>query len=199
MPELSSDHLAGLKAIAEAERQLAHQIVARALRDPEFSRLILGLMVWANGNAIGSLHDHGHVKRHRLAIMAPSLLHHSAATVTRRGRHVSRLSVAKRHNLRKSLKKLGFDVDYLGRFFAGKGVRRYRKRCRALEKILGAANDAAVTDRLTRQLAATGGPEVAQAAQAVKRWNRRQGQRSLRDLGGAMQDFRKAPAFWQES
>ena len=198
MPELPSDHLEDLNAIAEVERQLAHQVVSRALRDPEFSRLILGLMVWANGKAIGSLRDHGGVTRHRLAILAPVLLHHSAATVTRRGRHVGRLSVVKRHSLRKSLKKLGFDVDYLARFFAGKGVRRYRQRCGALEKILGAANDAVVTDRLTRQLAATGGPEVSQAARAVKRWNRRRGQRSLSKIDGAMQDFRKAPAFWQE-
>ena len=195
-PELPSDRLVSLNAAAETERHLAHEAVVSALQGREFSQLILALMVWSNSEAFDSSRGHGGAMHHRLSILAPSLLHRAAARVRGRGRHVGRLSVEGRHCLRKALKKLSFNVDDLAHFFGAKGAKRYRRRCEALEKILGLANDAVVTDRLTLKLVAAGRPELSKSAHILKRWSHLRRQRSLKGLSDAMKDFRDVSVFW---
>ena len=195
MPDLSTERLEDLNAAAEVERQLAHEAVAIAVRGREFSELVLGLVIWTDVVASEPLRYDAGLTLQRLSSLAPSLLDRAAVTVRRRGRHIGRLSEAERHGLRKSLKKLGFDVECLARFYGAKGVKRYRRRCEALEKILGVANDAVVTNRLALKLAA-GRPELSKPARAVERWNKLRGRKALKGLQAAMGNFRNASAFW---
>jgi hypothetical protein len=97
--------------------------------------------------------------------------------VRRRGRHVSRLSKAGRHDLRKSLKKLSVDIE-------------------ALEKILGAANDAAVTDGLAHKLVAADRSAWSKPARALEHWNSLRGRKALIGLKVAMRNLRHQPEFW---
>ena len=195
-PELSGDRLEDLNAAAEVERQLAHEGVGQTLRGREYSRLVLDLVVWAQGNAIDTSRDCNDLMRHRLSALAPSLLHRSASRVERRGRHIGRLSVVKRHSLRKSLKKLSFDAENLACFFGAKGVKNYLRCSEALAKALGAANDAVVTARLTRILCNGSRPELLEPARVLERWNKVRKHKALNDLKPAMRDFRSAPEFW---
>jgi len=70
----------------------------------------------------------------RLGTLAPSLLDRAAGKAKQRGRHAGRLSVAKRHGLRKSLKKLCFDVEFLCGLYRPRAAKVYRTQCKTLEK-----------------------------------------------------------------
>jgi len=196
IPDLSAEHLEDFNAAAEVARQLAHEAVAIAVRSRGFSELVLELVVWTGVGAIDPSRRDAGLTRQRLSTLAPSLLDRAAGTVRRRGRHIGRLSEAKRHGLRKSLKKLSFDVECLAHFYGAKGVKRYLRRCEALEKILGAANDAVVADRLAHKLVTAGRPELSKPAGAVERWNKLRARHALKDLQAAMGYFRNASVFW---
>ena len=196
MPDLSTERLEDLNAAAEVERQLAHEAVATAVRGREFSELVLRLVIWTDAGAIESARHDATLTRQRLSTLAPSLLDSAAGIVKRRGRCAGRFAEEKRHSLRKSLKKLSFDVECLARFYGAKGVRRYLRRCEALENSLGAANDSVVTDRLVRKLVTFGRPELSKPARALKRWNKLRGRNALDGLQAAMVKFRNARAFW---
>jgi inorganic triphosphatase YgiF len=196
MPDLSSERLEDLNAAAEVERQLAHEAVAAAVRSREFSELVLGLESWADIGAIKPSRHGAGVARQHLSTLAPSLLDRSARKVRRRGRHIGRLSEAERHSLRKSLKKLSFDVEALARFYGSKPAKRYQGRCEALGKILGAANDTVVTNQLAHKLATAERPELSKPARALERWNNLRGRKVLNGLKASMGNWRMASAFW---
>ena len=182
----------GLLAAAEAKRKTAHKAVAKVVRGPEYSRMIVDLMVWVDGPALVTSRDHGGAMQRRLSALAPSLLHRSAARVLRRGRHVGRLSASQRHSLRKSLKKLSCDARCLGSFFGRSHVKSYLRHGAMLEKVLGAANDAVVAEGLLGQLS-----DLAAAISAMKGWNKAQVTKALHDLKAKMRDFRHTHVFWQ--
>ena len=195
--DLAGEGLEALDVAAGVERQAAHAAVALAVRGRAFSEMVLGLMIWADVDAVAPLRNDKGPERQRLMDLAPALLDRAAGTVKRRGRGIARLSETERHALRKSLKKLDFNVECLARFHGAHSVRRYRKRCSAVEGALGAANDAAVTGRLALELSANGPAELARPAHALAQWSRERGRKAVKGLPGAMADFRDAAAFWK--
>ena len=166
--------------------------VAKVVRGPEYSRMIVDLMVWADGPALVPSRDHGGAMQRRLSALAPSLLHRSAARVLRRGRQFGRLSALQRHSLRKSLKKLSCDARCLGSFFGRSHVKSYLRHGAMLEKVLGAANDAVVAEGLLGQLS-----DLAAAISAMKGCNKARVTKALHGLKATMRDFRHTPVFWQ--
>jgi CHAD domain-containing protein len=123
-------------------------------------------------------------------------LNRAAGKVKRRSRHAGRLSASKRHALRKSLKKLCFDVETLAGLYTPRAVRTYSSRCEALEKILGLANDAVMTKRMAVSLVSVNRRDLAKPAAALTRWSKRRGRKALQGLKAALKEFREAPAFW---
>jgi triphosphatase len=196
MPDLSSERLENINSAAEVERQLAHAAVTAALQGRGFSEMVLGLVSWSDVCPLSLSDKDADFARIQLSTLAPSLLDRAAQAVRRRGRHVSRLSKAGRHDLRKSLKKLSVDIEALASFYGTKAVKRYRHRCEALEKILGAANDAAVTDGLAHKLVAADRSALSKPARALEHWNSVRGRKALIGLKAAMRNLRHQPEFW---
>lgn len=122
--------------MAEVARQFAHAAVADNLHEHDFTALVLGLATWAEAgaNQPSTLGDHPMGKP--LCTLAPSLLNRAAGKVKRRSRHAGQLSVAKRHALRKSLRKLCFDVESLAGLYRPRAVKIYSSRCEEVEKSL---------------------------------------------------------------
>jgi len=185
-----------LRAAAEFERGQAHEAVTLAARGSEVTQLVLGLMTWAEDGAIKPS-CRANLRRRRLADLAPFLLERPAARVRRKGRDVGRLSQEARHDLRKSLKKLRYDVGYLGCFYPKDEVRRYRRRSKAVEEMLGPANDAVVARQLARRLEAAHPAEVSQAAEALESWCEARERKALRGVEAAIHDLRRARPFWE--
>jgi CHAD domain-containing protein len=196
MADLPAERLEDLNLVAEVERQFAHAAVADALRGREFTSLVLGLVIWVEAGATRPSTLGDERMGIRLGTLAPSLLDRAAGKVKQRGRHAGQLSPAKRHGLRKSLKKLIFDVESLAGLYRPRAVKIYCDRCEALEKILGRANDAAVTQRLALTLVTAVRPDLAKPASALTRWSKRQALEALQDLKAALKDFGARPAFW---
>ena len=195
--DMAGERLENLDEAAGVERQAAHAAVALAVRGRAFSEMVLGLMIWADVGAVAPLRNKLGPERQGLADLAPALLDRAAGNVKRRGRRIARLTEAERHALRKSLKKLDFNVECLAGFHGAHGVKRYRRRCEAVEGLLGAANDAVVTERLALALAANDPADLTRPAQALAQWSRERGRKALKSLPGAMADFREAMAFWR--
>ena len=196
MVDLPAERLRDLNVAAEVERLAAHAAVAAALRDNDFTALVLDIAVWVAADAaLPPLFPNGRMGE-RLGVLAPSLLERVARKAIKRGRHASRLSVEELHRLRKSLKKLRYDVDSLGGLYRQRAVKAYRGHCERLEEILGVANDAVVAKRLALKLVTDNRQDLAKPAGALARLSERRGQKALKGLKDAMKDFRATPGFW---
>ena len=194
--DLPFERLEELNLVAEVARQFAHAALADALREHDFTALVLGLAIWAEGGMAQPSTLGDDRMSERLGTLAPSLLDRAAGKARQRGRHVGRLSVTKRHALRKSLKKLCFDVESLAGLYRRRAVKTYGSRCEALEKILGLANDAVVTKGLATLLLSDSRPDLATPADALTRWSMWRGRKALRSLKPTLKVFRAAPPFW---
>lgn len=120
---------------AMARREAAHRSAAEEICSPAFTALVLALAAWA---------EQGQTSRHLLgdaALARPigdvssALINRLVRKVKRRGRHIDRCD-ADRHELRKSLKKLRYAIDYLAVAYPGDSIKPYLRGCKKLQKIL---------------------------------------------------------------
>lgn len=192
MVALPQPGLQALREAADTDRLTAHARVAAALRGQDFSTLVLGLAAWANAGTVAGSDS----RRERLWRVVPQLLDDAAAEVRHHGRHPGRLTAAQRHQLRKSLKRLTYAVEQLGRHYTRRAVKAYGARCEALQDVLGAANDAIVGHKLALQLVTDGRPALADAAGALAQWCDRRGRKTLHGLRPAVRKLFEAEAFW---
>jgi len=194
--DLPAERLEDLNLVAEVARQFAHAAVADTMDEHDFTALVLELAIWAEAgaNQPSTLGDQR--MGETLCTLAPSLLNRAAGKVKQRSRHAGRLSASKRHALRKALKKLCFDVESLAGLYPPHAVKTYSRRCEALEKILGLANDAVVTRRMALSLVSAGRPDLAKPADALIRWNDQRARKALQGLKPALKEYRAARAFW---
>jgi triphosphatase len=100
------------------------------------------------------------------------------------------------HGLRKSLKRLRYSTEFVAGLYGKKAVQRYRKRCAALQELLGTINDARVTPRLADEMLGPRGTELAPAFAELATWSADQERKALRRLDKALADFRRAKQFW---
>ena len=183
-PAMGAGALLGAAEQARAE--------AYAALDAEFARplltaLVLAMAAWAEGGA-GLDGD--------LKASAPGLFDRVERVAHKRGRHIARRSEEELHALRKALKRLRYGVESLAGLHAEKPVRRYLKRCRALQELLGQVNDGAVALALAEQLGA-GRPELAEEVVALRRAGAKRGRKAVRAVPQAWERFRAVGAFWK--
>src|SRR4051794_23675840 len=181
-----------LQPLALAERETAHQRFAEELMAPAFTALVLGLAAWVEQDSL--LGDAA--LRRPVADLAPRLLDRLARKVHRRGRHLGHRSDAERHALRKSLKKLRYEIDYLASIYPGKAVDAYLKRCKKLQKVLGDMNDAATAPGLADRLDDGTRPGLAPAVGALKAQLGHQRDEALAGLAKRWKAFRIQEPFW---
>jgi CHAD domain-containing protein len=87
-----------------------------------------------------------------VADVADKLLSKRHRAVCKRGRHFSTLASEERHEVRKSLKKLRYAVEFFQNLYSGKRLKQYLKRLEALQEDLGHLNDVATAQGLTDRL-----------------------------------------------
>ena len=192
LPLVDSLHL--LAQAAGPRRQAAHWRMQEELEGRDLGGVVLLLAAWSEGAAAAPLPGRSGAKPMRT--LAPRLLHRLAAKVARRGSHMRRRSGAELHRLRKSLKKLRYGAEDLAGLYDRKRTRSYLRRCKQVLDLLGAINDAAVTERLSGELGRDGAAELAPALAALGRWNDARREQSLRRLEKAWTRLREASPFW---
>ncbi|MBV8402179.1 MAG: CYTH and CHAD domain-containing protein [Acetobacteraceae bacterium] len=192
-----ADWLGFLRNAAESKRAEANKRAIAALHGPEFTRIVLSMAAWVEDGAeqpalLGDPAMHA-----RLKDIAPSLLDRVHRKVLKRGRDISELADDELHALRKALKKLRYDSEYLGGLFRQKEVKAYRKCCEDLQELLGTLNDTTTTIALAEELVRGGHPELAPAIAALAQWCGRRRERSLLKLGTAWAEFKSTAPFWK--
>lgn len=147
-----------LRQPAEAERAATHARVTAELEAPLLTATVLGLAQAESTNEA------------QLAEIASDLVARLDHKVRHRSRHVAKLSDEGLHRLRKSLKKLRYDVEFLEPLLPEATVRHWLHRCKALLKQLGAFNDGVVAVGRAEQLGGERRPELAPAVSALAEW-----------------------------
>ncbi|GEO82373.1 CYTH and CHAD domain-containing protein [Pararhodospirillum oryzae] len=151
-----------LLAAAHARRQALRAEARAALEAPRFTTLALRAFAW-----IGQ----GHWRRDParaawralpLGPIADDALARRWRRARRAGREFDTLSVAQRHALRVTLKRLRYTLENLGPLYPGKATRDTVRALKAVQDALGDANDIAVARQALSRLAeASGDPALA--------------------------------------
>jgi inorganic triphosphatase YgiF len=184
------------RPVAQARREAAHADFVRALDAQAFTAMTLGLAAWAED---GAAHERllGDEKLRRpLSHLAPDMLDRLQRKVDRRGAGMEELSGEELHALRKSLKKMRYGVEYLASLFSDKAVNAYLKHCKALQKSLGAINDAATAVRRAEELTENGRPDLAAAVGALAQSVERSRREAMKSLPKRWRAFEDEPRFW---
>ena len=126
--------------------------------------------------------------------MAPDLLDRMARKVARRGKRAD--TPEGLHGLRKSLKKLRYSTEFVAGLYGKKAVKRYRKRCEALQELLGTINDARVTPRLADEMLGPAAPSSHPLSRHSPPGAPTRSARRSRRLDDALAKFRRAKPFW---
>ena len=184
-----------LLAAAAASRRLSARLgTQRELSDPRWTGLVLALLAWAyeDPHFVG-----GDRLVRRLDRVVPELLDRVAQKAAQRARQVHGDSASDLHALRKALKKLRYDCEFVAGLYSRKRVKSYRNLCEDLQDSLGAINDAATTIRVAELLRADAHPELAPALGALSEWNAARRQQALQHVPGALRRFEAAAPFWK--
>ncbi len=193
---LETEHDAGWRDLllepAAVARAAAHTDFTREIRDPAFTRLMLGLASWAEEMRLPGLSE----PERPIDGLCPALLDRLAAKVARRGRQIRHRSEAELHALRKSLKKLRYGIDFLRPVFDPAPLKPYMRDCKKLQQTLGDINDTVSATALAEGLAKGARVDLAPAVAALaEQLDRRRGD-ALSLLAKRWDAFSDQPRFW---
>lgn len=179
--------LARLQADAAELRDVRRQTALEAVLSQCYTRLVLtfGLQLARQAKPPGDPVSLGE--------FAMQTLTRQHKHVRRRGRHHATLSQAKRHALRIAAKKLRYAAEFFAVIYPPKRARPYLAALAALQDVLGALNDAAVTQRLLAELPTPRG----QAAGIVSGWIACTSRERLQQLNKAWRNFTRQKMFWK--
>ncbi len=186
-----------LRPAAQARREAAHAEFIRALDAPAFTALALGMAAWAEDGAAHERLIRDEKLRRPLARLAPKMLDRLQRKVDRRGGGFRKRSGDELHALRKSLKKLDCGVEYLAPLCSSKAMRGYLKRCKALQKSLGAINDAATAMRRAEELTENGRADLAAAIGALAQSVEPARRKAMKNLPKKWRAFQDEGRFWR--
>lgn len=179
--------LTRLQADAAALRDAHRQAALEAILSQRYTTLILtlGLQLARQAEPPGE---------------SVTLGEFATRTLTRQHKHVRRksrrhaaLNTAERHALRIAAKKLRYAAEFFAGIYPHKRARLYLAALAALQNVLGALNDAAVTQRLLAELPAPRG----QATGIVSGWTAYSSQVSLQQFHQAWRNFTRQKLFWK--
>lgn len=191
---VGEEWIAAFAEEAAVRREASHHAVREQLDGKAPVELVFGIQAWLRGAVwVG---PHAEAASEPIDEVMPDMFDRMARKVERRGRKIERLSPRELHPLRKSIKKLRYSAEGTSELYGEKSVNRYVKRCKILQIILGAINDAQVTARLVGEIVPARSAALAPAAGALNEWNARRLETSYKKLRKAWRRLQRAPAFW---
>jgi triphosphatase len=192
------------KAMQAEERERAR----RALRSRRFHHWRNGLQSWLAADIAPPLatavpSDMAGALYQPIGEFAAGILDKRDRQARRRGKHLARLAVEERHDLRLILKKLRYAAEFFATAFPHKETSRYIKRLARLQDALGYLNDKAVAQPLMARIEA----RIAEASSdlagdaryvsgLVTGWHEADHAATERRLRQAWKRFDDTPAFW---
>lgn len=182
-----------------AERTKARRRARAAVSSPRYGVLVLGLERW-----LGARGWRGQAGAEEIALLdspihplSELLLARRHEQVRRRGRHLARLSDARRHRVRVTAKKLRYAVEFLQALHPRKAVRPYLAALVGLQDVLGALNDDATALRHAAELCgAARDPHCGEEAGILTGWSAARMEQQMQSLGKVWKEFQRARPFW---
>jgi triphosphatase len=120
----------------------AHQAARALLQDSKLLALLLDVLIWADHA------DPPGLARQHLA----ARLDREARRARKRGRHVATRTTGELHALRRAVRRLRYEAEFMAGVFGPKAAKPYIKRCKQLQTELGHLGDAALAERLVQRL-----------------------------------------------
>jgi len=179
--------LARLQADAAGLRDARRLAALEAVASQRYTRLVLTLGLWLARQTV----PQGDTMA--LGEQATQILARQHKHVRSKGKHHATLNPVERHALRIAAKKLRYAAEFFADLYPRKRVRPYLTALAALQDVLGALNDAVITQRLLTELAAP----RSQAAHIVNEWATSSSQTRLTELDQAWQNFVRQKVFWK--
>lgn len=170
------------------------QAVRAQLKSPRTGHMLLQLLQWLHMQA---------PPEDWIAVSQPlhTFAHHAltrrANAVEKLARRWEELNEEQRHTLRKQVKKLRYAAEFFSPIYSAGKVKKYLASQQAMQKVLGAMNDAAVAHQMLQALAASH-PRLGFACGCVAGWYSATGQLAIDHAARALQALREAQPFWQE-
>ncbi|HEY1857870.1 CHAD domain-containing protein [Acidocella sp.] len=189
------DVVTALKAAAEHRRHATREAFMTECRSQKFTATVLELAAWVEaGRFRPDLLGRAKLAQ-KLQLLAPRWLDRLARKVKSRGQNISRHNNTELHELRKSIKKLRYGIEFTESLFPLAKTRPYQKRCKALQETLGLINDSFTSVELARTLVRDA-PIDLPALSALAEYQKKQRQSGLDDLTKTWKAFRREKRFW---
>ncbi len=196
---LNDAALARLRCTAEDARSAAYERVRVALASPRYARFVLRLTQWlmtrgwhADADAALHLQLGG-----PLDDFARHVLERRAKAVRKRGRHFADLDIDERHELRKTLKKLRYAVEFFRELYAPKPVKRYLARLEKLQDAFGHMNDMAAAESVLAGIVEQGDARLTEAKGLILGYYAHAASAVEDELSADWQAFAAAEPFWK--
>jgi CHAD domain-containing protein len=120
-------------------------------------------------------------------------------TARKRGRRVETLNDEQRHDLRKALKKLRYEVEFFSTLYPAKRVKRFSKRLKKLQRTCGTVNDAVLVKAMFNGKGTLRGenPEAERAIGCMIGANQVRAEFVWREAKDQWQRLKRAHPFWR--
>jgi inorganic triphosphatase YgiF len=193
MEAVSADK-AGFATLHDAlveERQTRRDELRTILGGPVWTRLQLYLTLWPR-----TLEEHRRLDK-PIAKHARKVLTKAWKTSAHYGARLERLDEAHRHEMRKALKKLRYQIEFLAPLYKARKAEGFVRQLKALQDIFGYVNDVTTAPRL-QQIARqrTADCDAAGAAGYIVGRHEAQAAHEWKKAGKAWRRLERTPQFW---
>lgn len=196
------ENLAQFTVAAEARRQAAYHAAKDTIETHRYAESILKLARWFESRGWRDQRTSAHSAPLFASIsdLAPSLIERRWRKVRKQSKHFAKLAPQERHQVRISLKKLRYTIEFLGGLFDTDAVNCVLKPAKQLQEDLGRVNDIRTAQRLIKEIAYsvtedTG--EISQYAGIILGWHIRGLWDAERTFREDVRRFRRAKPFWR--
>src|SRR5262249_14855600 len=172
-------------------REAKRDDVRQALSGPQWTKLQLYLTLWPRTlEEIDGLNKS--IGKHARKVLAKAW-----KKPAKLGRHLDSLDSAQRHEMRKALKELRYQAEFMAPMFDKRDAKQFILQLKALEDVFGSLNDVRMVPRLIEiQRERQAGSDAVRAASYAVGHHDAEAGHVWRQAGKAWRKLERAPRFW---
>ena len=191
-----------LVRIAQTKRAEGDKSAHAALRNPQYTDVLLRLASWVDGQFGSDARPTlvGKWKPDVLATPAPGfaaeVMRAYHEKVRKLGKKIRKLDAAELHRLRIRIKKLRYATEFLGGLWPTARAKRYLSALKGLQQVLGELHDATVAEGLIARLSIDKGADDKFSRKPVNRWLIKCQRRARKRVIELWSKFERQKPFW---
>jgi inorganic triphosphatase YgiF len=198
----STEHLV---RIAHSKRAEGDKSAHAALRNPQYTDILLRLASWVDGQ-FGSEAPPIPVGKWKPDVLADpargfatEMMRVYHDKLKKLGKKIRKLDAAELHRLRIRVKKLRYATEFFSSIWPNQRTKRYLSALKGLQQVLGELHDATVAEGLVARLSLDKGSDGKLASEPVNRWLIRHQRRGRNEVIELWSKFAKQKLFWERT